>query len=200
MRKYTLDKNDSREILGRTVYRIKRISDGLIGGWLQSEGNLSHTGNCFAYDDCVVMEDAFVTDHAEIRGNVLMKDFARIGGCARAEGEINICGNTVIRDKVQISGRGRIDRNVKIFGKAHITDKFYITDFAWIADYAMISGHSYIGGKSKIFGQAKVHESAITDSMVYGYSRVKNRIQCKRKVGKITILNVERENDERQTA
>ena len=33
--------------------QIKRLSDGLVGGWLESEDNLSHTGNCFVYENSV---------------------------------------------------------------------------------------------------------------------------------------------------
>ena len=33
-----------------TFNRIRRLSDGLVGGWLEKESNLSHEGECFVYE------------------------------------------------------------------------------------------------------------------------------------------------------
>ena len=31
---------ETKEVFGRTLHRIKRLSDGLVGGWIESEDNL----------------------------------------------------------------------------------------------------------------------------------------------------------------
>jgi hypothetical protein len=35
----------------RTLYQIKRLSDGLLGGFIEKEDNLSHDVICFVYDN-----------------------------------------------------------------------------------------------------------------------------------------------------
>ena len=73
MKKYEFT-GETLEYKGRTLKRIKRISDGLIGGWIQSENNLSHENDCFVYNDAkvmdsaVVMARAVVMDKAELYG------------------------------------------------------------------------------------------------------------------------------------
>lgn len=62
------------------LQRIQRISDGLVGGWIESAKNLSHEGNCFVYDESCVLDYAEVTGDAEIRGNSVICDLARVEG------------------------------------------------------------------------------------------------------------------------
>lgn len=45
---------------GTVVRRIKRLSDGLIGGWIEKEANLSHNGNSFVYGNSWVYGNAWV--------------------------------------------------------------------------------------------------------------------------------------------
>ena len=40
--------------------QIRRVSDGLVGGWIENESNLSQEGNCFVYGDAEVSGDAKV--------------------------------------------------------------------------------------------------------------------------------------------
>lgn len=39
------------ESCGRTLRRIRRITDGEIGGWIEWESNLSHVGDCWVADE-----------------------------------------------------------------------------------------------------------------------------------------------------
>jgi len=34
-----------------TLRQIVRLCDGLVGGWIQREENLSQSGNCFVYEN-----------------------------------------------------------------------------------------------------------------------------------------------------
>lgn len=47
-----------------TLQRIRRLSDGLIGGWIESENNLSHNGSCFVYGEAQVYGEARVYGEA----------------------------------------------------------------------------------------------------------------------------------------
>ena len=56
MKKYELT-TETLQFAGRTLYRIKAVKDfgsvkaGELGGWIESEENLSQTGNAWIYDD-----------------------------------------------------------------------------------------------------------------------------------------------------
>ena len=85
------------------LFRIKALKDfndvkkGDIGGYIQSEYNLSHYGNCWIYDDAKVYDNAFVM------GNARVCDNAKIGGKARIEGYTVIQGNAQIWGDAMIS-------------------------------------------------------------------------------------------------
>lgn len=73
-RKYRLLKNDTKIVDGRTLYRIVAVQDGPffhygeLGGYIEREANLSHTGACWirsgacAYGDRVIKYDELVKE------------------------------------------------------------------------------------------------------------------------------------------
>ena len=77
-KKYKLLENDTITVNGRTLYRIEALRDfadvekGDKGGYVESEDNLSHVGNCW------VSGDAWVYGSAEVCGNAVVYGNARI--------------------------------------------------------------------------------------------------------------------------
>jgi len=73
IKKYKLTKEEE-EVKGTTtkVYRIKAIRDfsdvkaGDLGGYVESEKNLSHEGDCWIYDNSKVFENAYVCQDAKV--------------------------------------------------------------------------------------------------------------------------------------
>jgi hypothetical protein len=92
MKKYELLKSDTISHLGKTLYRIKYLIDiprhdikaGDLGGFLESENNLSHE------DDCVVF------DNARVYGNALVFDSAEVYDNARVYGDAKVLGNAKV--------------------------------------------------------------------------------------------------------
>lgn len=41
---------------GRTLRRIRRLSDGALGGWLESEHNLAQEGSAWVYGNALVVD------------------------------------------------------------------------------------------------------------------------------------------------
>lgn len=66
MKKYELT-DETMELFGRKLYRIKALRDfgdvakGDLGGWIESEANLSQEGECWVYDDAWVLGEARVS-------------------------------------------------------------------------------------------------------------------------------------------
>lgn len=56
--KYTLTK-ETKELYGKTLYRIKALKDfgivkkGELGGWVEAEANLSVYGNAWVFGDAM---------------------------------------------------------------------------------------------------------------------------------------------------
>ena len=54
---------------GRTLKRIRRLSDGKLGGWIESEDNLSHYGDSWVYDNAKVYGCAEGCGYAKVFGD-----------------------------------------------------------------------------------------------------------------------------------
>lgn len=130
-KKYKLT-DETIEIDGKTLHRIEALRNfvgvrkGDKGGYVESEENLSHLGNCWIYDDaCVfgeatvfgyamvyskarVFDKAEVFDHAEVFGNAWVYNHAKVGGNTRLGGNVEVCGNTEVWGKARITGEARI--------------------------------------------------------------------------------------------
>ncbi|WP_164683489.1 hypothetical protein [Streptococcus hyointestinalis] len=84
MKKYELLKDDTKIMSGRTLYRIKALRDfgnvekGDLGGYIESENNLSHYGNAWVYDNARVFDNARVCDNAEVFGDAEVYGDARV--------------------------------------------------------------------------------------------------------------------------
>lgn len=78
-KKYELLKDDKIELYGKTLYRIKALIDfdivvaGSLGGYIEKEDNLAHTGNAW------VSGDARVSGDAEVYGNSDLVWFSKVG-------------------------------------------------------------------------------------------------------------------------
>ncbi|EPT92878.1 TPA: hypothetical protein ACJN90_001998 [Streptococcus agalactiae] len=70
MKKYELLKDDTIEVAGKTLFRIKAlisfkdIRKGEIGGYVEAERNLSQSGNACVTGNAWVCDDAWVSGNA----------------------------------------------------------------------------------------------------------------------------------------
>ena len=77
MKKYEL--GESKDFFGKTLFRVVAIvsfsdvSVGDIGGWVESESNLSMYGNAWVYGNARVYGDAQVYGNARVYGNALVE-------------------------------------------------------------------------------------------------------------------------------
>lgn len=91
---------------GHTLHRIKALKSfdnvkaGDLGGWIQSENNLSQEGNCWVYDNAKVYGRAKVYDNAQIYNNVIV--------C----GEANVYGNANVFCEALIYNKAKVDYKV----------------------------------------------------------------------------------------
>ena len=123
MKKYRLLDTDTKIISGNKLYRIQactsfgEIQENDLGGYIESEANLSHEG------------DAWVSGNAMVSGNARTFGDARVSGNARVSGDARTFGNARIFDDARIFGDARIFDNARIFGNARVknnSDYLYI--------------------------------------------------------------------------
>ena len=108
MKKYELTEETIKINENQTLYRIKALKDfsnvkaGDLGGYVESEKNLSH------YGDCWISEYAKVYDDARISGTAIIFGNARIFGSACISGTARISGNVWIYGSARISGNANV--------------------------------------------------------------------------------------------
>ena len=86
-KKYELLKNDTITAPnGKTLYRIKALIDfgvvlaGSLGGYIEKEDNLAHSGNAWVYGDALVSDNAQVYGDAQVYGNARVYGDALVSG------------------------------------------------------------------------------------------------------------------------
>jgi hypothetical protein len=126
---------EEKEYEGRTLYRIQAIrafgdiKNGDIGGWVESEDNLSHEGNAWVSDNAMVCNNAWVYGNAKIYGNALVSANARVGENAQIYGNAwvrsyaGVYGNAMIYDDAWVSGNVNIYGVVDVCGNAYVCDR-----------------------------------------------------------------------------
>lgn len=132
----------------KLVHQIRALKDfgdvkaGDLGGWIESEENLSQSGNCWVADNAMVYDHAQVRDNAILRGNAI--------ACDRAQ----VTENAKLFDKTRIADDARIS------GQAELHDFAYAKDDAIISDFALASGRASVSGEAQVLNHAKIDGSA----------------------------------------
>ena len=94
--KYTLSETETLDIGGVILHRVL-YTDGTIGGWIESESNLSQEGNARVLDNAQVWDNARVCDNALVSGDAWVYDSARVFGNAQVSGDARVYDNAWVR-------------------------------------------------------------------------------------------------------
>jgi len=131
--KYKLT-NKTRKVDGITLHQIqalinfKNVKAGDLGGWIESEYNLSQEDNCWVfgnarvYGNAKIYDNAWVYGNAEVYGNAKVFDNARVFGNAWVFGDVRVYGNARVFGYAEVYGNARVYGNKKIGGSEKITE------------------------------------------------------------------------------
>ena len=135
--KYEITNIEHPELKG--LFRIRALKDfgsvrkGDLGGFIQSDYNLSQDGDCWIFNDaCVfykaqVYENARITEKAQIYGNAKVYGDVCICGYAKVFENAEVCRLSWINGNAEICGDAKIELNRQYFNfkinKGQITDK-----------------------------------------------------------------------------
>ena len=117
---------------GRTLHQIRakisfgNIAKGDIGGWIESEKNLSQGGDAWVSGNARVFGDAWVSGNAWVFGD------ACVSGNARVFGDAWVSGNARVSGDAWVSGNARVSGDACVFGDA------------WVFGDACVSGNASI--------------------------------------------------------
>ena len=126
------------------LFRIKALKDfndvkkGDIGGYIQSENNLSQLDDCWIYDNAIVRDNAKVCHNAQIYDEVIVM------------GNAEVCDNVQIYDNAFVSGNAQIYDNAIVMGKAIVCDNARVRNNAQVCDNAIVRGNAIICGDAII--------------------------------------------------
>ena len=119
--KYRLIEEDAIEFQGKTLRRIEAlrtfggVKKGDVGGYIEKESNLSHSGNAWVgenarvCDNARVVYDAFVYGNAVISGNALICNKAHVRDNAWIRNNAQICCQSVVCNRAHVSGNAYKD-------------------------------------------------------------------------------------------
>lgn len=179
MNKYELDKNDTTRTFGhgnKTLYRIialKNFGDvkiGSKGGYVESEDNLSQTGNCWIYDRACVFGKAEVSGNAKVKGSATVFDKAKVFDNAKVIDNAEVFGEAQIYDNATVSGDAKafemaeVFDNAKVLWDAQVSGTSAIHNWVQISGSAEISGSCDIGDRVHVFGNAKIKDQTLRGS------------------------------------
>lgn len=159
-----------RDIYGSMRY-LPPVKKGDLGGFVQSENNLSQEGLCWIYDNSIVINSAIIADDASVMDNSLIMDNAKI------------TGESVIKESI-IGQNAKCDKYSLVF-KSQISDNAYVSDHARITNSKLYSkckayNNCTIEGSSlynlaEVFDRAHISNSTLLDKVkIYGCASIKN--------------------------
>lgn len=129
MKKYELT-TETLQFAGLTLHRIKAVKNfcsvkvGELGGWIESEENLSQADNAWVYNNAKVFDkarvygDAAVSDDAKVCGYAIVHDNARVFGNAEVSDYVEVFENAIVFGHAKVYGKATINGDAKVYDAA----------------------------------------------------------------------------------
>ena len=111
----------------KALRSLRHADKGSLGGYIESEDNLSHDGDCWICENAMVFENA------------------RVSGLALVSGDARVYGNAHVSKDASVHGTARVS------GNAHVSDD------AWVYGGAWVSGDAYVCGTIDVCGDTKLN-------------------------------------------
>ena len=171
-KKYEFVDGDTIEHNGITLKRIRAnvaigltVSAGDLGGYIQSEENLSR------------MDDAWVSGDAWVFGDARVFDDAWVSDNARVSDNAWVFGDAHVYDSAWVSGNSRVSGDAWVFGNSRVSDNAWVFGNSRVSGDAHVSGDALVKNDKSIFWATKVGNN--NDTLT----------AFKNKDGKITLVH-----------
>ena len=147
MKKYELT-DDTITVGGRILHRIKAlksfsdVEEGDLGGYVEKEDNLDHSGEAWVSGNAWVYGNARVCRDAWVYGNARVSEDAWVYGNARVSGDAWVYGNARVYGDAWVYGNARVSEDARVYGNARVY------------------GDARVSGDARVYGNARVSEDA----------------------------------------
>lgn len=149
----------------RALRSFGEVKEGEVGGYIQSEDNLSQSGTCWVYDDAQVYGKAYVKEDAQVR------DCAKVHGVNRCE----ISGEAVIGHAAHLEDTFATDM-AHIMGESHVIES-NIEGRALLKENCNVMA-SHVTGQSVIGGYGAVVNSVLRGETIVTDNAMLNKCNC----------------------
>lgn len=150
-KKYELLNIATKLTNGTVVRRIQALQDitnsegvtiaraGELGGWIESERNLSHSGGAWVSDTAVVsgrasvLEDAVVNGNARVSGEACITNQALVTGNAWVTGHTVVAGSAIVGDSSRVLEYAKVTQGARLYdtsvarGMSRVGGTVYLT-------------------------------------------------------------------------
>ena len=123
------------------------VKVGDLGGYIESEKNLSHDGDCWVFDS------ALVSGEARIFGSALVFGEAWVSGEARVYGEARVSGKALVSGEARVFGEAQVFGEARVSGEALIDYQVY--SVYYIYNITVLKDRVFIGCSEFIFKDEK---------------------------------------------
>lgn len=196
-KKYELDTDRPIQHFNTILFRIKALIDfddvrvGDYGGYVESEKNLSHSGNCWIYDNSKVYGLGLLKDNAKTYNTAEVRCEATVLDDAKIYGESIISGQAKIYENATVSGKSQIFDKARVYGNA-VIDGTSVTIYGpkvRVFDDAKVLGDAKILNNARIYGNATIKDCAIVKDKaeIYGSAIISGNAKVMNKAKVFTI-------------
>lgn len=148
--------NDIIDVDGHKLQRIQAardipeigVQEGDLGGFIESERNLSHKGTCWVFAGCVY-EQAQITGGATVRGEKV-----------RIHDSAILSDGFTAYDSAHLHGHFRGSGCAKACGRADAGDYAIQKGSSYLAGSAIMRGHAILGGNARADGSTVMTQRA----------------------------------------
>ncbi len=173
--KYELT-DETRKVGIHVLHRIRALCSikwnyvmkGDLGGFVESDFNLSHDGDCWIAGNAMVYESATVCKNARVAGSATVHGHARVTDNARVLGHGKVYGRAYVGNCVLVSDWAKVYGSVYICGDACVRDNAAVCGNATLTDHAAVCNDSVVSSDSILFQ----HVQAIDQSRIGGNASV----------------------------
>lgn len=166
MKKYEMATNYTLNVDGQTLCRVRALIDfilangkqvhaGDLGGYIESERNLSQEGKCWVGGNSWVMNGGKVTENGLADEEALV-DYSVVSGDAIARGHSQLLSGSELTENAVAEENAFIERS-KVSGHAIATGDVWIVDGSELTDNCVAGGSAKILHGSKLSGNKKIY-------------------------------------------
>lgn len=174
-KKYELVLETIHKFYCRPMYRIRALKDfsdvkkGQYGGYVESEENLSQSGNCWIYDHSIVCKGARVIDNAIVKDSSTVTNYSEISDDAIIEKGSRIDEYSVVCDQSRVID-SLVTESSKVIYKSVVNEDSMITHSSTICD-AVIGPKAYVKNGAVIRFDISGAEDYVVYSNPFSYGR-----------------------------